>query len=554
MARGLTDGGARRGPYTALVVIGLVAWGAILLAPDAVFWDDWVVLGPDGQGMYNDNGLPWMGWINGVLVLAGPWAFTLVSLLATLAVGLLAWEITGRGLQLRPFERVTIAALVMVLPFNSAKVASAVLDTYTLSLGLFFVGWYLLVRRTDAALTPSTVIATLALFCSFTTASLLPFVALPVGHLLFLTIERDRGLVPAALRWAGRYWFVLVAPIAYWLIKTVFFKPSGLYAKYNSFVSPGIPRTLNELLLAGAFAVLLAALVVGVVSVVRPRAAASRGFAILAFGVAAGATLLVAIGFVVTRGAATPIALGLAVVFAACALLYMVQAIRGGPDTAFVLLAALVGLVALALGALPYLLVGKVPSWVEWDSRHQMLLAVGTAIVIVAALRALAGVGGARVARVAGVVIVVAATSAALVLSLTYVADWHKQSQVIRSLAASEEVEAADTVVFVDDAADFNAVDRTYRYYEYNGWLSTAFGDHTRLGLDASGVDGYLEGDLVRVLPLADRYGFGGFTVTEAVVRVRVTPIAGATWLDLLLDRPAVRTEVERVPDLESLR
>jgi hypothetical protein len=87
------------------------------------------------------------------------------------------------------------------------------------------------VRRTPAP-TVRVVTATALLFVSFTTQSLLVFVALPVGHLLLLELGEDRR--PArVVRWAARRWYLLAAPVVFYAAKTTWFAPYGLYEGYN---------------------------------------------------------------------------------------------------------------------------------------------------------------------------------------------------------------------------------------------------------------------------------------------------------------------------------
>lgn len=132
------------------------------------------------------------------------------------------------------------------------------------------------------------------------------------------------------------------------------------------------------------------------------------------------------------------------------------------------------GLFTLWLAALPYLVTGKLPTFTDWDSRHQLLLPLGGALLLVGAGLFFGSV--VRFCRIASIVSVIFCAYFMATLAL----DWRKQKEVIKLFAQSQDVKAASTIVVVDTSTRHNAFGRTNSFYEYNGWLKKSFGDETR--------------------------------------------------------------------------
>lgn len=543
-----------------LALLAIVAWGApLFFAPEALYWDDWVVSGTDTLRWARESGLPWIGYLHVALFALGPWSFKVLAILTTIAVGWLVYLISGRGLGLGRNERWLLAALVVALPLYTTRIL-AILTTYDWSLAVFVLAWWLLVRRDPAAPGRARyVVAALLLVVSYTTASLLPFTVLPLAHLALLGLPREGAVWRRVLRFAGRFWYLFAAPVAFWLARTLFLTPYGLYEDYNE-VGHGLGARV-ALSALGMVAIALVALVVFLYwsAARRPRAAARDGIGTLALS-AAVAALSVFLYF--TRVSSGPSARTLPLVIGVAALVLAVVAVvrivTGGDEPGrsvrdiTPLLA--VGVATLVIAVLPYLVVGKIPTFAGWETRHQLLMPFGVAAIAVATVRAASLVLPRPVIRAVSVIIVAGMTVVSALVSLTLVADWNKQVQVTEALSGEPLVREAITVVFVDDARSFNYDSRTYDFYEYTGWMSTAFGDEKRLGLDIVGLPGFLDGELEPLYYASARYRFGGWVPTNDGVVVTIDKLPGASWWSLLLNQPSIGISVDDVGDLAGLR
>ena len=543
-----------------LAVLAVVAWAAPLAVPNALFWDDWAVAGGDTIRWARESGQPWVGYLHVTFFALGPWSFKVLAILATIAVGWLVYLIADRGLGLTRGERWLLAALVVVLPLYTTRIL-AILSTYNWSLALFVLAWWLLVRRDPADPGRARYIAAAVLLvASYTTASLLSFTVLPVAHLALLALPRGVVLWRGALRFAGRFWYLLAAPIAFWLLRTFVLKPYGLYEGYNE-VGGGIGTVvgLSAVALLGLLVVAAAGFLYWLYAR-RPRDAARRdGFmtAILSATVAALAAFLY-LTSVSTGPTSRVVPLALAAAAVVLLVVAIVRVVRGSDATPrstrdlTPLLA--VGVGALVLAILPYLLVGKIPSFAGWETRHQLLMPFGVAAIGVAAVRAASLLLPRIVVRVVAILAVVGFTIVSTIISLTLVADWNKQMQVTDALRDQPLVQKAGTVAFTDEARSLNYDARTYHFYEYTGWLATAFGDEKRLGLDIIAVPEFLDGAYEPRYYAAARYRFGEWTPTNEGVLVTITEREGATWWSLLFNEPSVEVSVVDVGDLAQLR
>jgi hypothetical protein len=551
--------------YATISAVAVLAWGAALLAPRSRFWDDWIVGYATLQNA-RELGLPWIGYTLTALSSVGVWSFKVVAIGATIVVGCTTYEISGRGLRLSSRERLLLAMLVVALPLNSARTI-VILDTYMWSLAVFFVAWWLLVSKSPSS--PGAgreVVAAILLFASYTTASLLLFTALPLAHLCYLTIRRDVPWWEGVLRFIARYWYVFLTPIAFWLMRTLYLKPFGVYQSYNTpHFDRGVsdPLTLDALVLSAGLVLVCLVLALWLLAGRSGHERVVRSLSLGALAVLTGAMG----GFLlVNRESPSLAALVIPVTLLLCAPVLIwaclfpagldhtrgdtSEAELGDPCVTPVLA---VGLAALVLALLPYLLVGKLPSFHQWETRHQLLMPLGVGIILVATVRALSKSVSPPLARLVSLGLVATLTFVSLAISVTLVADYRKQAQVIKALAHEPLVAKANLVLFSDEAPDLNYDSRMFQFYEYNGWLTKAFGDPSRLGIDQTSARHFINGNFNRFSANAARYGYGDYRKPARGVVVQVIPVEGASWWTLLLDEPSITLRVTPVDSWKSV-
>lgn len=280
------------------------------------------------------------------------------------------------------------------------------------------------------------------------------------------------------LSWCWRRIDFLLLPIIYFTIKTLYFLPTRHYSLYNQI---NLENVLGRWWYVLPFILLAGSVGVALVIGLRAGKRIDRNFLLVSFGV-----------------------------------------------------------ILIFIAMFPFLAVGKVPRFYDWDSRFQLLMPLGTSIVLVGFNNLIAGSFKVALLTLLGVVVVdvgrdfylgritqfvdvlfqihllwplvfailvltaIKLTWTRLVLFeclvigcvlvnlfvyLEYNADWQKQKYLISKIALSEEVRRASTIIVVDKTNLLNARAREYRFYEFSGWFKEAFGDETRLGVNLSQLD-----------------------------------------------------------------
>ncbi len=533
-------------PVVTLSLLSVIVWAWPFLAPNSLFWDDWLMLADDPVGIYTDTGFPWVGYTVDLLMLAGPWAVKAVSLLSTIATVLGVFAISARGLGLSVRERWVLAAVSVVVPLNVAHGSVGTLMLYTSCLALFVTAWWILVSGPENH-RPShrrALIATPLFYLSFTTSSFLVFLIVPAIHLYAITRDRKRPW-RSVLELAAKYWYLPTAPVLYWILHETVFASRDAYANYNnlrlpdSFTSPmGV-----GLLLCGAtfLAVVLASALL---------ARKKRVFGITPEGlalIAAGAITAMWSAYMAwTMGNVGVSGVFVTSILAVVALtLVVAAATRRTPALATL---ALTGIALVSIAYLPYFLVGKQAMFANWESRHQLLLPFGVSVLIVAAGKIMVNRLGRRpVIWVSGVLItVMAVLSASAPISL--VLDWRKQEQLVESLSTHPELASAHTVEFTDLTTDWSYDGRRPRFYEYTAMLSDVYGGQSRFGGDPGDVARALSGHLPSLTIDPDMYLVTDWQDDGSVIRVTIVPREDANAWDLFFGRPSIELEVETAP------
>ena len=416
----------------------------IFLVADAVFWDDWSIYGNAFPVLLDASwsaGKPWDAYFRTLILSLGLPSARVMSFVSHLVAGLCLYGILQRTGGVLQSHRLLICVLFLLLPFFLARTAF-ILTWYSLTNAAFFAGWLLLVLESNRARLLVHLAACLLFVVSFTTPSHLVFYALPVMHLFFV---RESGLHPAAIvRFVKQHPHLLILPVAFYILKGTYFAPSGGYANYNeirlkylldrSLVPLVVIRNLFRLISTVEFLPLFIALLI--------------------------TTPLVWVGIARTS---------------------LNHLLRSSASLPVALLLVVLGGFCYLLGLFPYLVVNETPLFIDWSSRHQLLLPLGVSIGVVGVLLMVPG----RI-RVAAATAILSVSLALSWMSYgEYARDWIKQEALIAEIAGNDEIRRGRTFQVVDGLPDYNAKQRAYRVYEYNGFMRAAFeGEQTRLAGD----------------------------------------------------------------------
>lgn len=425
-----SGGASLRNSILALSILYLMSWGAILLVPNSIFWDDWLYVNDPTAVVNHAKQLGWSAfWLHTWLGYS-PALYHSVMFVSFWIASLAFMGILRRmpkNFALTPFQVFVGTTIFATAPLNLARV-SGITIIYSLSHVLFFLAWYLLVRRSKVGKIWTGVLVTL-FFLSFFTNSMLVFFVVPILHKAWINVSEGRSgkLTPELVRFGA---FALLAP-AWWLVfKTFAPAPYGLFEKYNSLL-----LTWPTIAISGYALVSLASVVLTLMSASQ----ASEG-----------------------------------------------HVKTGIPYRAIAFFALSLFLTGVAL--VPYVFVGYTPPYSEWLTRHELLMGAGLSLLVVAVIEILGGTRSSLARLVSGIMISLSVLTT-LWNGITFVSDWHKQLAIIDFFATSEVVAASDLVIVEDLSGSTNFLARTYRTYEWTGQLRAALGVEGPFGISTSPGD-----------------------------------------------------------------
>jgi hypothetical protein len=196
----------------------------------------------------------------------------------------------------------------------------------------------------------------------------------------------------------------------------------------------------------------------------------------------------------------------------------------------------------------PYLAVGKLPQAVGldwWDSRHQVLVPLGAALMLYGGVMLLG-----RVLRLeqsvtlATLVLLIAAFMVFDVrTSLAYQADWYKQVSLMKHMETSRDIRSGNYIVVRDEAVGLNVAGRRYLPYELSGMMFKVFGDASRFGVDEAIMPIYAF--QLTAYGTNEQYHWSQYRPPARAFLVRVTPgavdlssewtLLGLMWRERLL-------------------
>lgn len=479
--------------FAMLFLFYLIAHGGILLIPNAIYWDDWTLyqVNPEiildtfhqAGSMFNLT-----SYIHNSFLAVGPWFYKILTFILMFGAGVSLDRILKKHESLGPEARFLIVLFFLVLPFYWARVA--LIDiVYTISYFLFFFAWVIMDRHRFLAL--------FLFFLSFSANSLLVFYALPFLDYYYRSVNGRFSLKSLISFSAHKIDFFLL-PFIFFTIKIFLYPPNGLYEGYNEQYN---------------FLSLFKSPVLMILDWMRLEVA------ILAF---------------------------LFLTIFAYGIVSLLFNLSGNMAKRSALILFLLGFVAFVLAGFPYWILGYVPTFSEWTSRHQLLLPLGCSLLLLAFLAAI----NIHLRPVLLSIIL----SLSMILNLgtykDFYFDWQKQKALITLMAENQLIRNADLVVFDDRARSLNAINRTYRNYEWNGLLANSFDDETRFGINKIERDRFIQGNFFKgYFSEGEKYRNGDFDPTKDLETVMVSIQPDGTRIQWLLGKEALlKIDVIKLP------
>ena len=409
-----------RFPWMWALSVYFLAYGLILTFMSSYFWDDWPGYYQNTDGAIEQAFLirgdwPTRAFLEITILGTRPELFRLLTLVAYFASGWFLFQILNTLDFLKNNQVRLITILFLIIPINSARVAMVDL-AYACSFLLFFWAWFLLVRKSGWI---KDLLALLLFLLSFgATASLLVFLLVPCAHILYLRLH-DSSLIRNRA-WLSSLAIFLISP-AFWFLDRRFNSPQGHYLTMYSLQKSGVARALILL-------------------------------------------------------------------FIACSvLLWLVKVGRHDLTEKHRNLLISLGIILVIIGAAPYIVAGHlvdvsewmfnfVPRASDWSSRHQLLLGLGLAVVIVGILGELET----KFKRHLVFVIIGICVLLNMTFMHAYFLDSLKQDEFIDAIKQNTELSTSKVIMIDDQAERFNARGRFVRAYEWDAMFVSAYGNESK--------------------------------------------------------------------------
>jgi len=396
----LIRAGLRGFPWKTASILYTISWGWLFVAGDINVLDEPLYVRT--YPLTLEQGFaPWHGFIyKEFFDFVYPY-FGLFVFFAFFIVGLCSFQIARRLIFLSESEASFVTLLVLVIPFNTARVSSMTIP-YTLGLMMFFVAWSLLISSKKVFLR---VLSLCLFFFSFSTHSLLAFFLVPVFHLFILSGSLK---VRPAFTWLAKNIVIILLPISYIFLRAIFWTDNPNYHDLSySKISNGVEFLFAFTVGGSSFFLLHHKF-----KVWNPTGFRTLGIGVLVSGV--GSIAYLALGF------------------------YQ-------PDLTFFKTFAITFLGRSA-----------------WLSRHQILQPFGMALLIVGliSLTSIKYLNFARFLKFASIGICLLLNAC---FGFEYLVDSKKQNEIIGELSISKTDSGTDSYVFIDSIPFMNARGRPYK-------------------------------------------------------------------------------------------
>lgn len=424
----------------------------LLLNIDGINWDDWTIFDqPLGilESIFEQNlRVGVYGWLHYFLqnIGNGIYSYRILTFLLYFVSGMFMYKILESTKSFTAKDLFFIPLLFLVAPLNSARVA--LIDfPYALHYALFFGAFYVLniyLNRYRKLFVRLFILA--AFFVSFIVNSFLVFYAVPLMYMFYMTMDRDRSVVLNIKAFIAKNLDFIVLPVLFFVIKSLCLKPQGVYQQYNAL-------GFQSLLMAPLYTL-----------------------------------------YSFFTSFITPLYLSLsALPYVVVVLVVLVW--RYEPKTADAVQTQSVnyyrwllgfGAVAFILAVFPYCAVGKTPTSFEFNSRNQLLVPLGFALMFYSGLQLIIERKKipqiCRDALLIGFIVLFIGRS--MMDQYKYNVDYLYQAAIIENFKGSNVIRDHTTFICKNNMTDALADDRRVRFYEYNGYLKKAFGDDRRLMVD----------------------------------------------------------------------
>jgi len=230
-------GGMHKYPMILITILYVISYGVTLLN-GGLFHDDPICYQVSAETLARWANMARAGWTLYTwllsIIYSGPGGIFLgrvIIFLAYIIAGLIAYRIVYRIDELTDIDRTLLVGIFVLFPVNHARI-ELLSVIYALSYVCFYAGWLLLCEYVGKRRLIVKYVALALFFISFFTESLLVLYLMPVLHVMYL-VRPWPASIASWLRTVRHWADMLVLPMVFWLVRWLYFAPSGRYDGYN---------------------------------------------------------------------------------------------------------------------------------------------------------------------------------------------------------------------------------------------------------------------------------------------------------------------------------
>lgn len=423
----------------------------LLLNYNGIYWDDWALYNNEYDVLLNMHiqAAGKQGYISTpiryIFANTGDIGFFLSKVLIFLflfCTGYFLFKVLKRFEFFSPIDRFFIVLFFIIAPLNSAKIALINFQG-NLRVFVFFFAFYLVIQylfeKENRILLRGFIL--LLFFLTFGTNSLLVFYAIVPLYIFYVTYSHKDSFNKNVFIFIKTKIDFILLPIVFYIMKSIYIMPSGLYQGYNKIQ---IENILNLDMYYQTF----------ILSFIEPIQLSIQNISSL-----------------------------IIVAFVLLLLLSNVFSRQNNDMNKKDIYLLTLGFIVFFLGAFAYLAVGKIPNLNDWESRFQVLLPLGFSFILYYGVQIISNLLNFKtvIKYFVYLILIISFIIFHVKDQIKYNIDWFYQQSIIENFKTTEQIVQHSTFVVENELYDKLAKSRTLRFYELNGMSKEAFGKDDKL-------------------------------------------------------------------------
>ena len=431
----------------------------IFIIPNAQFWDDWYLTGINTKTLlrlYNEAGsmFNFFAWLHiGMLKLGLPF-YRFFTFFLYLASTFLFYKIVKRQNFIQENDKFLLVILFAILPLNFSRV-TLITFGYTVCFFAFFLGWFLIKKHK--------IMSTLLFIISFNLQSLLVFFLLPFLEVYFSTKEKTKK----TLIYLG---LLSLLPFVWFYIKVKIYSPFGEFETYNQIYSiENLTFAINNFITN--------------LDSIKFTITDFRRYSKLSSLPSLFSLILLILSFLT-------------------AYFFSKKMFKTkNEDLTIPYSYIFLTILCLILATFPYFILGISPSYYNFNSRHQILMPIGVALLFLSMIKIILKINKIFSINLNSLTIKIYFVTILIGLSMlanwcNYINsfyDWRKQKLLIDFFSNSDEIQNSDLILFSDQTNNMN--NRSYKNYELTGMVKKSFKNEDKFFITPGQLSAYQNGE-----------------------------------------------------------